>query len=49
LEYGFATNKIEAEQGNAERQVNLGLMYNYGKGVARNAKEAVKWYRSAIC
>ena len=33
-----------AEQGNAEAQHNLGIMYYQGKGVHQDYKEAVKWY-----
>lgn len=36
-----------AEQGNADGQVNLGWMYEYGKGVAQSNDEAVKWYRKS--
>ena len=36
-----------AKQGNAHAQFNLGLMYQYGKGVSQNDKTAVKWYRLA--
>ncbi len=36
-----------AEQGYAEAQFNLGLMYDYGQGVPRDDAEAVKWYRKA--
>jgi len=36
-----------AEQGNAEAQNNLGLMYYKGEGVVQDYKEAVKWYRLA--
>ena len=36
-----------AEQGNANAQFNLGLMYEKGKGVPQDYKEAVKWYRMA--
>ena len=36
-----------AEQGNAWAQVNLGFMYEYGKGVPEDNKEAVKWYTLA--
>ena len=32
---------------NAEVQFNLGYMYEYGKGVAKNYEEALKWYRKA--
>ena len=36
-----------AEQGDAEAQFNLGLMYENGKGVRRDYAEAMKWYRKA--
>ena len=38
---------LAAEQRIVEAQYNLGLMYNNGKGVAQNDKEAVKWYHRA--
>ena len=38
---------MAAEQGYAEAQYNLGVMYGYGRGVVQNYKEAVKWYRLA--
>ena len=38
---------IEAEQGNADAQTNIGLMYGDGLGVPQNDKDAVKWYRMA--
>ena len=34
-----------AEQGNANAQFNLGIMYEHGQGVPQDYKEAVKWYR----
>lgn len=36
-----------AEQGDAEAQYNLGVMYNEGKGVPQDYTEAVNWYRKA--
>ena len=36
-----------AEQGDANVQHNLGMMYSTGKGVARDYKEAFKWHRRA--
>ena len=36
-----------AEQGDADAQRNLGLMYDNGDGVPENDIEAVKWYRLA--
>ena len=34
-----------AEQGHAESQSILGLMYKNGQGVPDDIKEAVKWFR----
>ena len=36
-----------AEQGNADAQFNLALMYDNGEGVTQDYAEAVKWYRKA--
>ena len=36
-----------AEQGNADAQFNLGVMYYKGRGVPKNHKTAVKWYTLA--
>ena len=36
-----------AEQGHAEAQYKLGVMYDVGKGVPKNDTEAVSWYRKA--
>ena len=36
-----------AEQGNADAQFNLGLMYEKGRGVPQDYKTAMKWYRLA--
>ena len=36
-----------AEQGNADAQNNLGIMYSKGRGVPQDYKTAVKWYRLA--
>ncbi len=36
-----------AEQGDAEAQNNLGVMYGHGWGVAQDDTEAVTWYRKA--
>ena len=43
----IAELKTKAEQGNADAQYNLGLMYDLGEGVPRDDAEAVKWYRLA--
>ena len=34
-----------AEQGDADAQFNLGVMYEFGEGVPHDDVEAVKWYR----
>ena len=36
-----------AEQGIAEAQYNLGIMYDNGYGVTQDHAEAVRWYRMA--
>ena len=36
-----------AEQGNADAQFYLGVMYRDGQGVPQNDAEAVRWYRKA--
>ncbi|MCH7566103.1 MAG: sel1 repeat family protein, partial [Nitrospirae bacterium] len=36
-----------AQQGNAEAQNNLGVMYSKGRGVPQDDAEAVRWYRRA--
>ena len=36
-----------AEQGNAEAQFNLGLLYDRGRGVPKDKNEALRWYRRA--
>ena len=36
-----------AEQGHADAQNNMGLMYERGEGVPQNDAEAAKWYRQA--
>ena len=38
---------LQAEQGHANAQFNLGLMYSNGEGVPEDDAEAVKWYRKA--
>ncbi|MGB7369299.1 MAG: sel1 repeat family protein, partial [Methylovirgula sp.] len=36
-----------ADQGNADAQYNLGVMYANGQGVPQDYAEAAKWYRLA--
>jgi hypothetical protein len=39
--------RTSAEQGNAEAQYNLAMLYDRGLGVERDDAEALKWYRKA--
>ena len=41
----FKHLRMAAEKG--EAQLNLGLLYDIGKGVPEDDGEAVKWYRKA--
>lgn len=43
----FLQMRSYAEQGIAEAQYYLGLMYDDGKGVERDAAQAAEWYRKA--
>ncbi len=43
----FLSCQSEAEQGDADAQFLLGLMYADGKGVLQDDKQAVNWYRKA--
>src|SRR5215471_9458253 len=36
-----------ADQGDAQAQYNLGVLYDNGQGVPQNDAEAMKWYRKA--
>jgi len=39
--------KLLAEQGNAEAEALLGLMYNLGRGVPLDVDQAMKWFKAA--
>ena len=39
--------KAKAEAGDADSELQLGLRYSDGEGVARDLAEAVKWFRKA--
>ena len=39
--------KALAEKGDAKAQASLGWMYEKGRGVEKDFKEAVKWYRKS--
>ncbi len=43
----FQETKARAEKGDAAAQIDLGLMYDLGRGVARDYAEAVQWFRKA--
>ncbi|GAB7221611.1 hypothetical protein VoSk93_08230 [Vibrio owensii] len=43
----FNSTKKRAEQGDADAQFNLGVIYYRGKGVPQNYQEAAKWLRKA--
>ena len=49
LDYATALKEWRplAEQGDAEAQYNLGIMYANGQDVPRDCKAAVMWYRKA--
>ena len=38
----------EAEQGGAQPQLDRGVMYSIGRGVAQDEKKALKWFRRAV-
>jgi TPR repeat protein len=48
-DYKSAVNewRSSADQGHADAQYILGLMYGEGKGVLKDHKQAVHWYRKA--
>jgi TPR repeat protein len=39
---------LAAQQGNADAQYYLGLLYEFGHGVPQNHAEAAKWYRMSV-
>ena len=43
----YAKWKLLAEQGDAEAQHNLGLIYQNGIGIASDYDTAIKWFKSA--
>ena len=46
-EQDLETLRSAAEQGDAEAQFNLGLMYEQGQGITQDYAEALRWYRLA--
>ncbi len=47
FETAYKIFKPLAEQGDADAQFNLGMMYDYGKSVPHDYGEALKWYRKS--
>jgi hypothetical protein len=47
LEDTIKGDRLAAEQGDAQAQNNLGMMYFEGWGVPKDDKEAIKWFRVA--
>lgn len=45
--YGEFVERAGREQGQAEGQSNLGILYDLGQGVKQDYVEAAKWYRKA--
>ena len=43
----FQSTLQKAQSGNADAQVDLALLYEYGEGVAVDYTQATKWYRRA--
>ena len=43
----FVETKAKADQGDAQAQYNLGVMYMIGIGVVKDEVEAVEWFRKA--
>ncbi|MDO5357057.1 MAG: tetratricopeptide repeat protein, partial [Conchiformibius sp.] len=46
-EQAVAWFRKAAEQGMADAQFNLGMMYEHGEGVAQDDEQAVAWFRKA--
>lgn len=47
MQKAFDWYKKAAEQGHEASQLNLGVMYNQGRGVKQDYKEAAHWYEKA--
>ena len=43
----FATTKLKAEQGHADAQYRLALMYDYGEDIEQDYTQAFKWYQKS--
>jgi TPR repeat protein len=47
VEQAVILARKSAEQGNAQAEFRLGWCYSRGRGVERNDKLAIEWYRKA--
>ena len=49
-DYATALSEFRAlaDQGDANAQYSLGLMYDNGRGVKQDSKESAKWYRMSV-
>jgi uncharacterized protein len=43
----FKKCKDKAEKGDADSQYHLGSMYEFGRGISINYKEAIRWYKKS--
>ena len=43
----FEKTKQKAEQGHAQAQFNLGVMYDIGQGTLKDPKKSFEWYKKA--
>ena len=43
----MAAYKIAAENGHAQSQYQVGMMYRHGRSVAQNYKQAIAWFEKA--
>lgn len=43
----FELYKQAVEEGSIAAMCDIGIMYEYGRGISKNESEAVKWYRKA--
>lgn len=45
--YNLDEIKLQAKQGNADAQYNLGVIYEQGIGISVDSKKAINWYQKA--
>src|SRR5262249_17115377 len=44
----LAADRKAAEAGDDNAEYNIGLMYEQGEGVPKDARQALEWYRKAV-